>query len=216
MIETNRRSIEDATGLRVQHSPVCCVPVSGAERNLPDRSLSLLSSWHYRGQPTTNRQSPDGPGGLIVLMSGGIIPPYRPKNYSPGLTVCLWKNFPSLLLIYLPIRLLSRLPFVSLSLLQVIMCKVLTGAGGRGRWRANASVIPPLLRRNVSLGSPMGREVQSCWSLFICWEAHPSIKLETIWLLNDTGTRLKKFDNSSIVRRLPSLSSIRNTFDWSR
>lgn len=114
----------------------------------------------------TNRQSPDGPGGLIVLMSGGIIPPYRPKNYSPGLTVCLWKNFPSLLLIYLPIRLLSRLPFVSLSLLQVIMCKVLTGAGGRGRWRANASVIPPLLRRNVSLGSPMGREAQSCWSPF--------------------------------------------------
>lgn len=83
MIETNRRSIEDATGLRVQHSPVCCVPVSGAERNLPDRSLSLLSSWHYRGQPTTNRQSPDGPGGLIVLVSGAIIPPLRPKKFFP-------------------------------------------------------------------------------------------------------------------------------------
>lgn len=154
--------------------------------------------------------------GSLSSCQGPLSHRFVRRNSSPGLTVCLWKNFPSLLLIYLPIRLLSRLPFVSLSLLQVIMCKVLTGAGGRGRWRANASVIPPLLRRNVSLGSPMGREVQSCWSLFICWEAHPSIKLETIWLLNDMGTRLKKFDNSSIVRRLPSLSSIRNTFDWSR
>lgn len=50
-IETNRRSIEDARGLRVQHSP-CVVSLWVGLSGLTDRPLCLLSSWSYWGQPT--------------------------------------------------------------------------------------------------------------------------------------------------------------------
>lgn len=103
-------------------------------------------------------------------------------------------------------------------LFRLLCVKYWQGQEARGRWRANASVIPLLSHRNVSRWGLRSAKLLILF-FFIYFVPRPihQSKLGPSERLNDMPTGLRKFDNGPHCHTaLFFFFLIRNTFDWSR
>lgn len=113
-----------------------------------------------------------------------------------GLSLKKLKLSPFYWFIFVFRSLLSPFLLSPYRLFRLLCVKYWQGQEARGRWRANASVIPLLSHRNVSRWGPRSAKllILVFFFYFVPRPIHQS-KLGPSERLNDTPTGLRKFDN---------------------